>query len=140
MSTSSNILARGIRVPRAILDAFLQSHNLPPTIPKRMPLRYEQAISALFTRLGVKGKLGLFEPYLQGFEHSDHVFLCYDWVYVLAEKEVGSSLKKDVPEGFMDLAKGQILHDENEVHIGTWVICFEQEWGLFEAEKYRDSV
>ena len=95
MSTSSNILARGIRIPNTNLDAFLESHNLYPSTPKRMHEHDAQAVSNLFSQLGVKSQIRLFEPYLNGFKESDHVFFfCYDWVYVLAEKEVESSLSQ----------------------------------------------
>ena len=137
MSTSSNILARGVRIPRSSLDTFLKRHNLRPSNPKRLHQHDAAAFDDLLARLGVKGEVRLFEPYLQSFKAPDHVFLCYDWVYVLAEKEVESSLKEEEPPmGFLN-----VIHQiqEDGLKVGTWVICFEEEWALFE-EKFADTV
>jgi hypothetical protein len=137
MSTNSNVLARGIRIPRASLDAFLERHGLPPSTPKRMFEEEIEALDDLFIKLGVKGKIRLFEPYLESFEKADHVFLCYDWVYVLAEKEVDSSLRKtSPPAGYLEVAE-QINKCGK---VGTWVICYEEEWVLFQKTKFQDSV
>lgn len=57
---------------------------------------------------------------------------------MLAEKEVESSLRKgEPPEAFLEVAR-QIQEDGLKVR--TWVICFEEEWALFEEEKFADSV
>lgn len=140
MSSSSNILARGIRVPGSKVDAFLKSHNLHPTIPGHLRPSDLGAIPGLLTSLGVESKVRLFEPVLEGFKESDRLFLCYDWVYVLAEKQVEASLKKLLPEGFLEVVGNKILQDRQKAIVGTGVICFEQEWGLIEEEKFAGSV
>lgn len=144
MSTSSNVIARGIRISRSNLDAFLQRHNLHPSTPRRLFKEHAKAVSQLFARLGVQGKLRLLEPHLINFKPADHVFLCYDWVYVLAEKEVESSLKKmEPPKGFWEVVREIVDNDDEEAgkaKVGTWVLCIEEEWGLYRDEKFQDTV
>lgn len=149
MSTSSNVIGRGVRIPRRSLDAFLQRHNLPPSHPGGLFEEDAEAISELFARLGVQGsKLRFLEPRLTNFKPADHLFLCYDWVYVLAEKEVEASLRKEgPPEGFWEVVReicggggGGGGDEARELKVGTWVLCIEKEWGLFQEKKFRDSV
>jgi hypothetical protein len=38
------------------------------------------------------------------------LFLWYDWVYVLAEKEVEASLKRELREGFLEVVEGRFFN------------------------------
>jgi hypothetical protein len=62
------------------------------------------------TTLGVKGRIRPLEPVMTSFKDSDHLLLCYDWVYVLAEKEEEASLKRALPEGFLEVVEGRFFN------------------------------
>lgn len=54
-----------------------------------------------------------------------------------------ASLRKEgPPQGFWELVR-EICGDDDgaeKLKVGTWVLCFEEEWGLFRERKFRDSV
>ncbi len=54
-----------------------------------------------------------------------------------------TALKKaGPPEGFWKVVK-EICGDGDEAgepKVGTWMLCVEEEWGLYREEKFRDSV
>jgi hypothetical protein len=85
------------------------AHTSPPTFPGHLRLSNLDGINDLFTTPGVKGRIRPFEPVLTSFKDSDNLFLFHDWVYVLAEKEVEASLKRALPEGFLEVVKGKNL-------------------------------
>ena len=137
----SNVVARGVKLNRSAMNSFLTKHNQAPLSEMSHMEMYVEKMAALFTSLGVKGRLRIFEPWVSIFQGSDYVFLCYDWVYVLASKEVEMSLTRKMPDGYLEVVKQIKEDDDDETHVGTWVVCREdEEWALYSKYKFSDSV
>jgi hypothetical protein len=98
-------LVQGFKLSVAKFDEFLAANGLGPT-EGHQPLSNEAAdIAKLFTAKGVDCEVRIFVPYVTGFNQSQYLFVCYDWIHVLAAREIKGELQKPVPPAFEDMRR-----------------------------------
>jgi hypothetical protein len=100
------------------LDAFLGQHQwyIIDGISAD-PANHEQ-LTTVLQIMGLGGRIKTFIPLLEARGLSSYVFLCYDWNYVIAAKEVDSALTRPMPSGFLSA----IGHIQEGLLSGTWCI------------------
>ena len=54
---------------------------------------------------GVPCEVKVFIPYATGFDRSHHLFICCDWIFVLASRELEGELQNPVLPAFDDIRK-----------------------------------
>ncbi|TKA62743.1 hypothetical protein B0A49_13260 [Cryomyces minteri] len=112
-------VVQGFKLSVAKLDDFLKANGLNP-IEGYHPFPDEAAdIAKLFKAKGVNCEVKIFVPHVTGFSRSHHLFVCYDWLYVLASRDIGGELQKPVPPTFEDMR--QSLQAESSV--SRYVVC-----------------
>jgi hypothetical protein len=96
-------LVQGFKLSVAEFDHFLAANGLGPTEGYR-PLPDEAAdITKLFRAKGVDCEVRVFVPHITGFNRSQHLFVCCDWMYALTAREIEGELQKPVPPAFEDM-------------------------------------
>jgi hypothetical protein len=106
-------LVQGFKLSVAKFDDFLVVNGLCPNEGSQ-PLPDEEAdIAKLFKAKGVDCEVGIFVPHVTGFNQSQYLFVCYDWIHVLAAREIKGELQKPVPPAFEDMRRS--LWAESEI-------------------------
>lgn len=94
-------LVRCFKVSVSNFDVFLRANELPPTGGGYQPSPKEaEDIAKLFRVHGIDCKVRVFVPYVTGFDRSCHLFVCCNWIHVLAMKDIESVLQEPVPPAF----------------------------------------
>lgn len=98
-------LVQGFKLSVAKFDNFLKANRLNPTEGYH-PFPEEAADTAkLFRAKGMNCKVKVFIPYVAGFSRLQHLFVCCNWIYVLASREIEGELQKPVPSTFENIRK-----------------------------------
>lgn len=116
-------ILRGLRVPVAALDRFLQENRLMPTFGD--PPLYDQvdpASKLIRTKLGddnEDSKTRLFIPFRKGRKPSDFAYIAYDWITVFAQRHVdlAEELLDRPPSGFAELRR-EIMRFADDGELG----------------------
>ncbi|KAH7125537.1 hypothetical protein B0J11DRAFT_528628 [Dendryphion nanum] len=95
------ILLRGFKLSYAAFDEFLAAHDLSTREGGNYIAPDEVAIyAALFRSTGAGCDVKILIPSARGFDGSKFVYVCCDWVPVLAIRNIDESLQNPVPPGF----------------------------------------
>ncbi|KAL2020047.1 hypothetical protein VTK56DRAFT_8950 [Thermocarpiscus australiensis] len=97
-------ILRGLKVPVAVLDLFLQANGIDKT--HGWPPRYntlDEPSKLLRTKLG-DAKTRLFIPHRLGHQLSAFAYVAYDWIFVFAQRKIlPEDLPPSPPPGFAEL-------------------------------------
>ncbi|KAF2188145.1 hypothetical protein K469DRAFT_703611, partial [Zopfia rhizophila CBS 207.26] len=123
-------LVQGFKLSVAKFDNFLTANGLSPT-EGYQPLPDEAAVIAkLFRATGVDCEVRVFVPHMTGFDRSQHLFVCCDWVYILAAREIENELQKLVPPAFESMRRS--LGAESDV---SRYVVYNDERDLVDSER-----
>jgi hypothetical protein len=129
-------VVQGFKLSVAKFDDFLVANGLRPN-KGLQPFPDEEAdIAKLFKAKGVDCKVRVFVPYAAGFNNSQYLFVCCDWIIVLAAREIGDELQKPVPPAFEGLR--QSLRAESGV--SRYVVYHEDDTWITEELIRRNTV
>ncbi|KAH8693335.1 hypothetical protein GQ44DRAFT_765278 [Phaeosphaeriaceae sp. PMI808] len=97
-------LIRGFRLSISDFDRFLTENGLPPLGGGYQPSHEEMnSFAKLFSTKGIACEVKIFVPFVTGFNRSEHLFVCCDWIHVLASSEIEGVLQKPIPPTFEEL-------------------------------------
>ncbi|USP74526.1 uncharacterized protein yc1106_01800 [Curvularia clavata] len=93
-------LIRGFKFSISAFDDFLVANGL-PSLGGYQPFPDEdEAIAKLFRDHGIDCEVRVFVPQMEGFSDSHHLYVCCDWVYVVAQKDIDSVFQEPISPEF----------------------------------------
>lgn len=99
-------LVQGFKLGVSEFDGFLIANKLPSLGGGYQPSCEEaEDIAKLFRAQGIDCEVKIFVPYVTGFNRSHDLFVCCDWIHVLATLEIKDVLQKPVPPAFEAMRK-----------------------------------
>lgn len=98
-------VVQGFKLSVTKFDNFLMANGLNPTEGYRLFPHEAADVAKLFRAKGVDCEARVFVPYATGFNNSQYLFVCCDWIFVLAAREIEGELQKPVPPAFEGLRR-----------------------------------
>src|SRR4051794_15649108 len=96
-------IVQGFKIGVAKFDDFLEANGLNATEGYRPTGAEAASIAKLFNTKGVDCEVKVFIPYVNGFNRAHYLFVCCDWIHVLASREIEG--EKPVPPAFEDICR-----------------------------------
>lgn len=96
------VLIHGFKYSRHLLQTFLYANGTNIQVCDFINEEGVASIDKLFRYYGVDGKVRVFTPSSYGGE-SEFVYICFDWVRVVAVRGIDDVLKTPMPAGFEKL-------------------------------------
>ncbi|EPE35418.1 hypothetical protein GLAREA_11117 [Glarea lozoyensis ATCC 20868] len=98
-------LVHGFKLSVAAFDAFLEANGRNGTCGYKTTPEDDADIATLFRDKGVDCEVRVFIPHLAGFNLPHHLYVCYDWIFVLVTKEIEGELEKPIPASFEEMRR-----------------------------------
>ncbi|KAF2178260.1 hypothetical protein K469DRAFT_718362 [Zopfia rhizophila CBS 207.26] len=130
-------LVRGFKLSVSDFDVFLTASGLPPIGGGYQPGPKEaEDIAKLFRAKGINCEVRVFVPFVTGFDRSHHLFVCCDWIYVLAIKDIKGVLQKPVPPAFKQIRKSLRVKSG----VSRYVVYNEEDFSYIPEEIIRRNM
>ncbi|KAF1960952.1 hypothetical protein CC80DRAFT_590260 [Byssothecium circinans] len=127
-------LVRGFKLSVSEFDVFLTTNGLPPLEGGYQPSPEEaEDIAKLFRAKSIDCEVKVFVLFVAGFNRSHHLFVCYDWIHVLAVKDIEGVLQKPVPPAFEQMRKSLRV----ESAVSRYIVYNEEELSYIPEEMIR---
>ena len=97
------VIARGFKIARDTFNDFLTSNGVQDILTSCIWEDDEEEITALFRAKGVDCPFRICIPEAYPFDHSDWLYICYTWTFMLSHKKIDNLLDENVPSSFKDL-------------------------------------
>lgn len=94
-------LVQGFKVSVSSFDVFLQANGLPPIEEEYQPCPEEaEDMAKAFRVYDIDCEVRVFVPYVTGYNWSRYLFVCCNWIHVLAMRDIEGVLQKPIPPAF----------------------------------------